>query len=810
MAVRDRCRLSAPRDQPPIRTLAMLLAGLWPLGSGSAPAADLPPAVAGFVRDNCLDCHAGVKPDAGLSLDGFATMATIRSNRSRWHAILGRVAHGEMPPAGADQPAEAARAAFITAVREAFVAADAGPPDPGPPLIRRLNGAEYDATIRDLFRTSFRAAAAFPDDEVGHGFANMADVLTVSPLLMDRYLDAAEVIAAQAIPADVPPPPVRRTQGRHLWPVREDLAEVAFREIRADGGNPSLTGPLWLPLALEPTGEYRVRARLYTTTAGDGPIEVALLAEGNQTSIASPPQVVDRIVGAPPAEGRREILSTHAIDARSPEKAQTIEAVVARRAGVGGLAVGCLKQPAGTPPPILHVEWIEVTGPLDTRPEAMRAILGETTVADAAANPRPILAAFARRAWRGAVSGPQIDSLCRVVASATAAGEAGGVGLRRAVAAVLASPRFVFRLEEAVPADADAVSAVPDIELATRLSYFLWSSCPDDELLAVAEREGLAAGLDAEVERMLADPRADALVDQFAMQWLGLERLASHAVDPGAFPDWKPGLAADMVEETRRFIRDVFRGAGGLVRLLDGEFTFVNQPLAAHYGLAIDPPLQEREWRRVSLGGTPRAGLLSHAAILTLTSNPGRTSPVKRGKWVLETLLDAAPPAAPPEVPTLDESDPVKKAGSFRERLERHRADPGCAGCHRRMDAFGFTLERFDPIGRLRDRDSDGGPVDDRGDFGAGRPLEGLAGLRGHLRVHRREFIRCLARKLLTYAIGRGLEPSDEPALAAIERDVDNDDCGLVHLVKAIVRSPPFRLRRPAAASVHSSPHAPQ
>lgn len=784
-----------------VMLVVVWLAGVRAIATAAEP---LPPSIDRFLRDHCLDCHAGPRPEAGLTLDGFATPATIRSNRSRWRAILDRVVHGEMPPAEADQPPDAARAAFLADVRRAFTAADTGPPDPGPAVIRRLNRAEFDNTIRDLFHVNFRAAAAFPDDEVGHGFANIADVLTVSPLLMERLLDASEAIAAQAIPADLPPPPARRTKGRNLWPVREDLAGVEFREIRADDGKGAFTGPLWLPIALEPTGEYRVRARLYATSPAGTPVQVALMADGNERAAASPPDEVERIAGAPPAEGRREILSIHTIEARSAEAPQTIEALVSRRIGVGGVAVGCLKQPADLPPPTLHVEWIEVTGPLDNRPVSMRAILGDATMADATANPRPVLAAFARRAWRGTVTEPQLDGLCRIVTDASAAGEPAIVGLRRAVAAVLASPRFLFRLESPPAADVRTVTPVPDVELATRLSYFLWGSCPDEELLTLAERGELAAGLDGQVTRMLADPRADALVDQFAMQWLGLERLAAHAVDPQAVPGWKPQLTADMVEETRRFTRAVFRGQGGLLQLLDGEFTFVNHTLAAHYGIAVDPPLGKREWRRVSLTGTPRAGLLTQGSILTLTSNPARTSPVKRGKWVLETLLDAPPPPAPPEVPALEESAQDQSVVSFRERLERHRADPACAGCHRRMDAFGFTFERFDPLGRLRDRDSDGGPVDDRGDFGAGRPLDGVSGLRRHLRTHREEFVRGLARKLLIYAIGRGLEPGDEPALAEIERAADNDDVGFSDLVKAVVRSPQFRLRRPQAAAAET------
>ena len=790
-----------------MRPLSILLVALWLLGSPSpaeAAADAIPPAIGDFLREQCLDCHSGPRPEAGLSLEGLATPASIRSSRPRWRAILSRVVHGEMPPAEAEQPAAEARARFVAAVREAFAAADAGPADPGPAPLRRLNRAEYDRTIRDLLRTEFRAAAAFPEDEVGHGFANIADVLTVSPLLMERSLEAAEVIAARALPADLPQPASRRTAGRHLWPVREDLAGVAFREVRADvdAGKPALTGPLWLPLVLEANDEYVVRARLYATCPADQTVDVALMVEGPHLASPSPPEDADRIDGAAPYDGgRRAILSTHRIDAREAKDAQTIEARVSRRAGVQGLAVGCLKPPAGMPAPTLHVEWIECTGPLDTRPQPLRAVLGDTSLATAAANPRPVLAAFARRAWRGVVPEPQLDALSAVVTDAVAAGEPAIVGLRRAVAAVLASPRFLFRVESPPPPDARQATPLPDLELATRLSYFLWSSCPDEELLTLAEQGRLHDALDVQVGRMLADPRADALVDQFAMQWLGLERLAAHAVDPAVIPGWDPQLAADMSEETRRFVGEVFRGPGPLLALLDGDFTFVNQRLTGHYGLTVTPALGKREWRRIPLAGTPRAGLLSQAAILTLTSNPGRTSPVKRGKWVLETLLDAAPPAAPPEVPPIDEAGSGRTGGSFRERMERHRADAACAGCHRRMDAFGFALERFDPIGRIRDRDSDGGPVDDVGDSGSGQPLAGLAGLRQHLRVHREDVVRCLTRKLLTYAIGRGVEACDEPALAEIERRGNNDDVSFGDLVKGVVRSAPFRLRRPAAAA---------
>jgi hypothetical protein len=411
---------------------------------------------------------------------------------------------------------------------------------------------------------------------------------------------------------------------------------------------------------------------------------------------------------------------------------------------------------------------------------------------------RDNLRRLATRAWRRPVEPAEVDRLCGLVADAQAAGTGREAGLRTAIAAVLAAADFLFRLEGPPPAGSTAAVPLPDVELATRLSYFLWSSCPDEELLDLAIRGELAANLDAQVRRMLADPKSAALVDEFAMQWLGLGRLAAHGVDAERFPLWRPQLAAAMVEETRRYVTDVFRNDRSLLLFLDSDFTWVNLNLAAVYGLTVQPPLAKNEWRRVEVPAAVRGGLLGQAAVLTVTSNPGRTSPVKRGKWILEQLLDDPPPMAPPNVPSIDDAARRRLTGTLRERMEQHRADPGCAGCHTRMDAFGFALERYDPIGQRRDKDGDGLPVDTRAEI-AGKPIDGLAGVKAYLLERRSDFIRCLATKMLIYALGRGLEPGDEAALAAIERAVENEGYRFSSLVRGIVMSPPFRLRRGAA-----------
>ena len=491
------------------------------------------------------------------------------------------------------------------------------------------------------------------------------------------------------------------------------------------------------------------------------------------------------------------LLGVKEITARSADEAQTIEVPLVRKAGVEQIMLAALKPEAGAEPPTLHVEWLGYTGPRDARSAATKAFLHADPGMPPTDQDRGNLARLATRAWRRPVEPAAVEKLVGIVDDAVAVGRSRDEGRRTAIAAILAAPEFVFRIEGPPPPGSTGAVPVPDVELATRLSYFLWSSCPDEELLDLAVRGELATNLDGQVRRMLADPRSAALVDDFAMQWLGLGRLAVHGVDADQFPLWREQLAAAMVEETRRFVADVFRADGSLLDLLDADFTWVNRNLATLYGLKLKPRLEKNEWRRVTFEPGTRSGLLTQAAILTVTSNPARTSPVKRGKWVLETLLGDPPPMAPDNVPSIEDAERRRLTGTFRQRMEQHRADPRCAGCHRRMDAFGFALEQFDPIGQWRERDEAGQPIDAASEIG-GRRLDGLAGLKDYLRGHRADVVRCLATKMLIYALGRGLEPADEAALTGIERKVENADYRFSSLVHAIVDSVPFRMRRGA------------
>jgi hypothetical protein len=462
------------------------------------------------------------------------------------------------------------------------------------------------------------------------------------------------------------------------------------------------------------------------------------------------------------------------------------------------ILVGALKPTGGAAAPAVYVEWLGYEATRDLRAAPTKAFLRADPALPPAQRDRENLGRLVTRAWRRPAEASTVDSLMSLVDDAVAAGRSREDGLRMAIAAVLAAPEFVFRIEGPPPPESTGAVPVPDVELASRLSYFLWSSCPDQELLDLAIRGELAANLDDQVRRMLADPRSAALVDEFVMQWLGLGRLAVHGVDTDRFPLWQKPLAVAMVEETRRFIGDVFRADGSLLALLDADFTWVNRSLATLYGLEAQPPLRQDEWRRVTFPPGTRSGLLTQAAILTVTSNPTRTSPVKRGKWILETLLGDPPPTAPADVPSIEDAGRRPLTGTFRQRMEQHRADPRCAGCHRRMDAFGFALEQFDPIGQQRTQDEAGLPIDATTDIG-GRRLDGLAGLKDYLLEHRSDFIRALATKCLIYALGRGLEPEDEAALAKIERAVETSDYSFSGLIRAVVHSVPFRMRRGAA-----------
>ena len=780
---------------------AAALLGWLVLAGGAAWAgpevASFAPGGVAFVEKHCVSCHGKEKQKAGLALHAVRDDGALLRARKQWREVLKMVEAGDMPPDDKPQPTAAERAAFVASVKAVFSAANSAPPDPGRTTVRRLNRTEYNNTIRDLLRVDFKPAADFPSDEVGFGFDNIADVLSVSPVLMERYLDAAERIAEEAIPLSVAPPPKRTMAGKYCEPASATVPQDRFRPINAARKEAILSGPLNTPVRFAEKGEYWIRAKLYAEGPANGPVRVALLAAGPRIAQPSPAAELAKLDGvALGAVTPCRILKTAEITARDEKRAQVIELKITGTPAIERIALAAFKPPAGQEPPTLRVEFLETEGPLDTRTPSNKALMTFTTDQPEREQVREVLTKFVGRAWRRPGTEEEIGRLCAMVDYAVGHNEGWADGLRRAITAVLASPKFIFRLEPDVQPENPGPHPLDEFQLATRLAYFLWSSTPDDTLLQLAWDKKLTANLDGQVRRMLKDPRSTALVDNFALQWLQLGRLAEHSADRKTFAKWEPKLAGTMLEETRRFCAEILRDDRSVLDLLDADFTWVDRRLAELYGLKVPGGIDKGEWKRVSLAGTARGGLLTQASVLTVTSNPTRTSPVKRGKWVLEQLLGNPPPPPPPGTPSLDDAQRKELTGTFREKLEQHRADPKCAGCHAKMDAFGFALENFDGIGQWRDRDETGAPVDASGQLGTGRKLNGVADVRALFRDRKEEFTRCLTEKLLIYALGRGLDYYDEPTLDRIQTALVRDDYKFSTLLTEIVKSDPFRLRR--------------
>ena len=780
---------------------AAALLGWLVLAGGAAWAgpevASFAPGGVAFVEKHCVSCHGKEKQKAGLALHAVRDDGALLRARKQWREVLKMVEAGDMPPDDKPQPTAAERAAFVASVKAVFSAANSAPPDPGRTTVRRLNRTEYNNTVRDLLRVDFKPAEDFPSDEVGFGFDNIADVLSVSPVLMERYLDAAERIAEEAIPLAVAAPPKRTMAGKYCEPASATVPQDRFRPINAARKEAILSGPLNTPVRIAEKGEYWVRAKLYAEGPANGPVRVALLAAGPKIAQPSPAAELAKLDGvALGAVTPCRILKTAEITARDEKHAQVVELKITGTPGIERVALAAFKPADGQEPPTLRVEFLETEGPLDTRTPSNKALMTFTTDKPEREQVREVLTKFVGRAWRRPGTEEEIGRLCAMVDYAVGHNEGWAGGLRRAITGVLASPKFIFRLEPDTQPENPGPQPLDEFQLATRLAYFLWSSTPDDQLLGLAWEKKLTANLDGQVRRMLKDPRSTALVDNFALQWLQLGRLAEHSADKKTFGKWDPKLAGTMLEETRRFCAEILRDDRSVLDLLDADFTWVDRRLAELYGLKVPGGIDKGEWKRVSLAGTARGGLLTQASVLTVTSNPTRTSPVKRGKWVLEQLLGNPPPPPPPGTPSLDDAQRKELTGTFREKLEQHRADPKCAGCHAKMDAFGFALENFDGIGQWRDRDETGAPVDASGQLGTGRKLNGVADVRALFRDRKDEFTRCLTEKLLIYALGRGLDYYDEPTLDRIQTALVRDDYKFSTLLTEIVKSDPFRLRR--------------
>lgn len=796
--------------------LAPLLACVWlsvrlsPMTLAQAktppvkPVPDFPRKGRPFIAKYCIPCHRGKQAQAGLNLEPYHDTASLTKQRAVWRNVVKKVAAGEMPPIRENcrQPSLSERRAFTGLLSTIFDYSDRNAaPNPGRVTMRRLNRTEYQNTIRDLVGVEFDPGAVFPSDDIGYGFDNIGDVLTLSPVLMERYLAASEEIMSQAIMPDAPPVPKRYNGSIYTEPASDvNRWTGGWRWMVTDGTSPVETGPIFSTYQWEPNGEYIFRTRVYGQSADNHPIKVALLVGGSDLAEPSPGIELAKFAGA--VKDAR-ILKTFSVTARTRETAEVLEVRIPAMANRKTTLVALEKPAPGSPPIKLWIEYLTLDGPLETRPASHFRLLA-TTATTTKVKTHEVMERFLTRAFRRSPTSEELDASMRLVDKRMAKGEKWEAGIQFAMEAALCSPKFLFRVELDDKPQSAGIRPLNEFQLASRLSYFLWASMPDDELLELAKNNRLSANLDTQIRRMLASPKSESLVENFAMQWLQLKRMAIVAPDKRLFPTFNNSLRASLLKETELFVNSVFRENRSVLDLIDANYTFLNEPLAKHYGILFTDnrpsrpgpgkPILGDQFQRVLLANSTRGGLLTEGSILTVTSNPTRTSPVKRGKWVLEQILGTPPPSPPPNVPELPDKEKDFATASLRQRMEQHRRNPACANCHAKMDSFGFALENFDAVGTYRTMDGKF-PVDATGQMPGGAKFTGPSELKTFILERKGDFVRCLTEKLMTYALGRGLEYYDRPVVEHIVKAVKAGHYKFSVLVTEIVKSEPFRKR---------------
>ena len=861
-------------------------------------ASDVAKVIVPFVEKHCVDCHGEKKQKGDLSLHLFKDEAAILKGRKTWNRVLEQLATGEMPPSKRPKPAFNEAERFTEAVKSVFVRFDrTAKRDPGLVTMRRLNKVEYVSTIRDLLGVSIPLAEDFPADQMGHGFDNIGEILTLSPLQLERYLASAEsIVKAAIVTGDVTDLPKQWFAGTHKFEGTkygqnyDDRGRIARddkgKQIPDKERLPALSGdssrlfydkgPLHKRYNdLLVAGDYRIIAKLQGHFVGDEGPKFALLADG------------------------KEVLQ-----GVCTEKADEYSATVRLKAGPVDLGVSLLNEFTDPADPtkrrgiILHS--LTILGP--TVKESQEILFAGSEKLEGDAKTRFVLERFATRAYRRPVTKDELERLMRFVQqagkishyrlsaesvqklhAAKLPGDVAGrlkpmekdpftdedrfvksvrqrikddefknhfptildaaekspqpwetrIGL--AVRAVLCSPSFLFRVElDSRPTEREA-HPIGDYQLASRLSYFLWNTMPDQELFDLAARQQLHQNLPAQVKRMVADPRSKALFDSFAMQWLGLRRLQEFTPDPKLMPDFSmlqargnwTDLRNDMLTETGLFFTELVRENHSILDLIDARFTYINRRLSLLYDIGdtngnsglpkarpINPagkPIPDIQilergqdsgtfarsvnpFVRVNLENTRRGGLFTQASVLTMTSHPTRTSPVKRGHWVLERILGTPPPPPPPNVPSLEGQKDAARL-PLRQQLELHRKNPNCAGCHARIDPLGFAFENFDLLGRFRETDGDT-PIDASTEMSNGRKVNGPEEMKAIVRGEKELFSRNLTEKMLVYATGRGLDYYDARTVNGILADLQKGDYRFHALITAIVQSDAFRMRR--------------
>lgn len=790
-----------------------------------------------FLTTHCLSCHKGANASAGMSVEPFLNFASIAKDPDTWRQFAHKIRTGQMPPAGSPRP-DALQAKAVTNYifseierNEKAVRAEAGRV-----TARRLNRAEYNNTIRDLLGFDIHPADDFPQDDSGYGFDNIGDALSVSPPLMEKYLTTAERVARTAIFGQV----LIKPRLVELRTPRKNTQPPAAIPAKYDESGLTMPSSVHASYRFPADGKYEIRSLIvgYRADSSD-PMRFALWIDGKKTkeielnpySSGFPGEALElagqtanfgRIqmkagdhwlaatmikmyeglpasMGGPNPSKKLERKATSRFPMQEPPKDATPAELEKFKKQQEMFKQFIEKFKKG----IAHgtrLWMLEVGGPYEQEravSQKTRALLYTCGHLDGKHLPicsRKIISDFAQRAFRRPVNAKEVAPYLRLFAEARQQGDSFDEGLCVALQGILVSPHFLFRVEHDAPARKGVDSnPVNEYELASRLSYFLWASMPDAELLRCADAKTLRKPnvLKAQLERMLRDKRADALVENFAGQWLELRKIEAIKPDGEKFPDYDEYLRLSMRKETELFFGEMVHKDRSILDLIDGNYTYLNDRMAQFYGI---PGVEGPEWRRVDLTGTNRGGVLTQASVLTVSSLATRTSPVLRGKWILDNFLNTPPPPPPPGIPSLEETK-ITQGASLRQQLEGHRKKPLCASCHARLDPLGFGLENFDATGAWRTVDGKT-PIDSSGVLPGGRSFSGPAQLKAILKKDKDAFTRCLATKLLTYALGRGLERYDNPTVKQIAADVAKSDYRFSRLVLDIATSLPFQQRK--------------
>lgn len=716
-----------------------------------------------FLEKYCYDCHNEEKTKGDLNLETFKNDSNFYRDQLVWRQVVGHVVAGEMPPSNRKlRPTlpeiEALQAAVKGLVNQAVSKAKV---DPGKVTVRRLNRTEYNNTIRDLCYVDGNFSVDFPSDDSGYGFDNIGDVLSFSPIHLERFIAAAATVADRVMPLGEQKLDVYNVDGYNMLP--RGRSEDQMRVFNA----PTLTASFEAPRE----GEYIFRAHLVGIgNPGDPAAIVSLVVDG-------------------------KVASTQTLKVKTSRGAEKADAKIKLGPGKHALAVTWTNPPTdlAVGSRRLGTYRYQLLGPTDTRTELQRKLAAFAAGKTGNERARAMVNLFVSRSFRRPATLAEIQRYAKVFTAAEAAGGTWEHGAHAMISVVLASPKFVFRIEQDDQPLAPDAHAVSEFALASRLSYFLWGSMPDEELFALANSGKLSANLEAQTQRLMKDKRSQYLVTGFGLQWLQTRRLALVTPDAKLFREFDDQLRNSMIKETELFLAEIVREDRNVLDIIDADFTYLDRPLADLYGINGVESRRAGDFVRVTLPKGDRGGVLTQASILTATSNPDRTSPVKRGKWILEQILGTPPPPAPEDVPSLEGQKQL--TGNLRQRLEQHRENPACASCHNRMDPLGFAFEKFDAIGRNRSMD-EGKPIDPAGKLPDGRSFSGAAQLKGVLKADREKFVHNLSAKLLTYGLGRGLEFYDEPAIGKMVLSAEKGQNRFSTLVLGVVMSDPFRLRR--------------